>query len=75
MAMSAVGWRPSRARRPGAHLRRGTREAVATTGVGRCGGGVLGVDTRKKRGAAVFNEEEEEGIDLRQALALIYQED
>ena len=35
----------------------------------------IGGDARKKRErAAVFDEEEEEGIDLRQALALIYQE-
>ena len=49
----------------------------------RCHGGGLmrrgrriGGGTRKKRErAAVFDEEEEEGIDLRQALTLIYQGD
>ena len=36
----------------------------------------IGGDARKKRErAAVFDKEKEEGIDLRQALALIYQGD
>ena len=66
-------WRAARGRRRPHEARRGLR----------CHGGGLmrrgrriGGDARKKRErAAVFNEEEEEGIDLRQALALIYQGD
>ena len=63
-------WRATGARRGGARAR--AVEAARGRRGRRCHGGQTDGGARKKR-AAMFDEEEDEWIDLRQALAVIYQ--